>query len=61
MEDFEEENPDSEIDDTEYADLPDLSELEKMINWDDIKDLDDQPVKSNQNSSGMNKLDINSA
>ena len=61
MEDFEEENPDSEIDDTEYADLPDLSELEKMINWDDIKDLDDQPAKSNQNSSGMNKLDINSA
>jgi len=61
MKNFEKENSGSEIDDTEYADLPDLSELEKMINWDDIKDLDDQPAKSNQNSSGMNKLDINSA
>ena len=60
MEDFEEENPDSDIDDTEYADLPDLSELEMMIDWDDIKDFDGRPAKSNQNSSGTDKLDINS-
>jgi hypothetical protein len=35
-------------DEAEYADLPDLSELEKMIDWDDIKDLDDPPAKFNQ-------------
>jgi len=33
-------------DEAEYADLPDLSELEKMIDWDDIKDLDEPPHKS---------------
>jgi len=38
----------SALKDTEYADLPDLSELEKMIDWDDINDLDDPPAKSNQ-------------
>ena len=42
------EDSDSTLDETEYADLPDLSELEKMIDWDDIKDLDDPPAKSNQ-------------
>ena len=60
MEDFEKENSGSEIDDTEYADLPDLSELEKMIDWDDIKDRNDRPAKSNQNSSGTHQLDFNS-
>jgi len=34
-------------DETEYADLPDLSELEQMIDWDDITDLDEPPAKSN--------------
>jgi len=38
----------SALEDTEYVDLPDLSELEKMIDWDDIKDSDDPPAKSNQ-------------
>ena len=33
-----EEEPDSEINDKDYADLPDLSDLEKMIDWDDIDD-----------------------
>jgi predicted Zn finger-like uncharacterized protein len=33
-------------DEAEYADLPDLSELENMIDWDDIKDLDEPPHKS---------------
>ena len=36
-------------DETDYADLPDLSELEKMIDWDDTNDLDEPPAKSNQN------------
>jgi|GEM_PF-6670994 len=40
------EDSSSAPDETEYADLPDLSELEKMIDWDDIKDLDDPPHKS---------------
>jgi len=35
-------------DETEYADLPDLSELEKLIDWDDVNDLDESPAKSNQ-------------
>lgn len=38
----------SALEETGYADLPDLSELEKMIDWDDIKDLDDPPARSNQ-------------
>ena len=38
----------SALEKTGYADLPDLSELEKMIDWDDIKDSDDPPAKSNQ-------------
>jgi len=32
----------------EYANLPDLSELENMIDWDDIHDLDEPPAKSNR-------------
>ena len=41
-------NSSSLPDETEYADLPDLSELEKMIDWDDVNDLDESPAKSNQ-------------
>lgn len=41
------ENSSSVPDETEYADLPDLSELEQMIDWDDITDLDEPPAKSN--------------
>ena len=46
--DFEDQDSGSAPDETKYADLPDLSELEKMIDWDDIKDIDDPPAKSNQ-------------
>ncbi len=47
-EDFGDENSSSVPDEAEYADLPDLSELEKMIDWDDTNDLDEPPAKSNQ-------------
>jgi len=50
-EDFGNENSSSVPDETEYADLPDLSELEKMIDWDDTNDLDEPPAKSNQNKN----------
>ena len=46
--DFGDQDSDIAPDEIEYADLPDLSELEKMIDWDDTKDLDDPPAKINQ-------------
>ena len=42
------ENSSSVPDETEYADLPDLSELEEMIDWDDANDLEESPAKSSQ-------------
>ncbi len=45
--DFGDQNSVSAHDESASADLPDLSELEKLIDWDDIKDLDDPPAKSN--------------
>ncbi len=50
--------------DAEYAELPDLSELEKMIDWDDDdidekNDLEASPVKSNYNPNDTQELDIN--
>ena len=54
-------NPDSGADDTEYAELPDLSEYENMIDWDDINDSDDSIPKSNPNANDTQNLDINSA
>ena len=47
------ENAGSVPDETEYADLPDLSELENMIDWDDISDLDETPAKSNPDVSDL--------
>lgn len=44
IEDFEEEEFDTDTEDIEYADLPDLSELEGMINWDDIVDSEESPT-----------------
>jgi len=35
IEDFEEEDPESEIENIEYPELPDLSEYEEMIDWDE--------------------------
>lgn len=52
---------DSDSDDAEYAELPDLSELEKMIDWDDIKDLDDTAGNSRLTLSGSQVLDISGA
>lgn len=49
---------DSNSDDAEYAELPDLSELEKMIDWDDIKDLDDTVANSRHTRNGSQGLDI---
>jgi predicted Zn finger-like uncharacterized protein len=50
-EDFGDDNSSSVPDESEYADLPDLSELEKMIDWDDTNDLDETPAKSNQDNN----------
>ena len=49
-------------DGAEYAELPDLSEMEKMIEWDDIDDLsalDVWPDKSKFNPAETQELDIN--
>lgn len=49
--DFGDENAGSVPDETDYAELPDLSELENMIDWDDINDLEEPPAKSHQNKN----------
>ena len=51
-------NPDG----AEYSELPDLSQLEKMIEWDDIDDINDLDVssgKSKYNPNETQELDIN--
>ena len=48
VKDFVDQDSGSTPDEAKYADLPDLSELEKMIDWDDNKDHDDPPAKINQ-------------
>ena len=45
--------------DAEYAELPDLSELEKTIDWSDINDFEDSPAKSSHNYNDTQELDIN--
>jgi hypothetical protein len=39
-----EENPAENINEMDYADLPDLSDLEKMIDWDDLDEPGDPPA-----------------
>lgn len=39
-----EENPAEKINEMDYADLPDLSDLEKMIDWDDLDEPGDPPA-----------------
>ncbi len=39
---------DSVINNSHYADLPDLSELEKTIEWDEINDAEDPPGRFNR-------------
>jgi hypothetical protein len=42
IEDFDEKgDPDAKVDDSQYAELPDLSEYENMIDWDDLSDEGD--------------------
>ena len=45
--------------DADYAELPDLSELEKMIDWEDINEREESPAKPNQNYNDTQELDIN--
>ena len=56
-----EEDSSSDPDDFEYADLPDLSELEKMIDWGDIDDQNDRPAKPNQKDTDTPDIDVDTA
>lgn len=59
IEDFDEEEPDSEIENGEYADLPDLSEYEDMIDWDEIPDGDNRTEHEKQFYNRTHDIDIN--
>jgi hypothetical protein len=62
IEDFEEEEPDLEIEGEgiEHADLPDLAEYEKMIDWDDVPDPEDFADSEKKfYDDGTQSLDIN--
>jgi hypothetical protein len=58
--DFERKDRDPNAD-SMYANLPDLSDFEEMIDWDDIKDVDEPPANSNQNYRKVPDSDFNSA
>ena len=47
--DVPEENPDDGINQNDYADLPDLSDLEKMIDWDDLDEHGDPSARWGRN------------
>ena len=60
IEDFEEEEPDLEVESIEHADLPDLAEYEKMIDWDDVPDPEDFTDSEKKfYDDGTQSLDIN--
>lgn len=59
IEDFDEEEPYSEIDNGEYDDLIDLSEHEDMINWDEISDGDDMTEHEKQLYNRTRDIDVN--
>jgi hypothetical protein len=59
IEDFDEEEPDSESVKDEYADLPDLSEYEDMIDWDEFPDADDLTEHEKQFYNSTQDSDIN--
>jgi len=61
IEDFDQEEPDSESENGEYADLPDLSEYEAMIDWDGFPDEDDLTEHEKQFYNSTQDLDINEA
>ena len=57
--DFEEEESDFEIEGIESADLPDLSEFEEMIDWDDVRDSEDFADAQQKLYDDGNSIDIN--
>jgi len=59
IEDLEEEDPESEIENIEYPELPDISEYEKMIDWDDIPDTEDFSEGENHFYNSSDNLDLN--
>jgi len=58
IEDYGEEISASDTDAAKYAGLPDLTELEKMIDWGDIKDRDDLAANLEQNYLDAQDADI---
>ena len=61
IDNFEEEDSDFEIEGVESGNLPDLSEFEEMIDWDDVPDSDDfADVPPNLHGDG-NRIGINKA
>jgi len=59
IEDFDQEEPDSEREDGKYDELPDLSEYEDMIEWEDLTDEADLTEQERQYFNGTKDLDIN--
>ena len=61
IKDFEEEEDDqeAEIEDIELAELPDLSEYENMIDWDEFPDEADMIENEKQFYNSTRYLDIN--
>ena len=59
IQDFDQEEPDSESKNGEYADLPDLSEYDAMIDWDEYPDADDLTEHKKQFYNSTQDLDIN--
>jgi hypothetical protein len=62
IEDFDEKgDSDSKVDDSQYAELPDLSEYENMIDWDDLSDEGDLAEHEKKFYNSFQGLDINQA
>ena len=59
IEDFDQEEPGSESENGEYADLPDLSECEIMIDWEEYSDKAALTEHEEQFYNSTNDLDIN--
>ena len=58
IEDFDEAEPDSEIDNGEYAELPDLFEFDSIIDSDEIPDADDLTDHEKQFYKSTKDLDF---
>ena len=59
IEDFDQEESDSGSENSEYADLPDLTECEDMIDWDEYPDEDALFEHDKQFYNSTQDLDIN--